>query len=84
MKFPYCQHRHSHPNPEAPALEIQKLGVSYSSEGKFALKDFDISVPSGWAVALVGPNGAGKSTYLKPFAVFCRPVLALFVSLAIL
>ena len=44
MKFPYCQHRHSRPDPNAPALEIQGLGVSYSSEGKFALKDFDISV----------------------------------------
>ena len=38
MKFPYCQHRHSRPNPNAPALEIQGLGVSYSSEGKFALR----------------------------------------------
>ena len=65
MKFPYCQHRHSRPDPHAPALEIQGLGVSYSSEGKFALKDFDISVPVGVAMALVGPNGAGKSTLFK-------------------
>ena len=65
MKIPYCQHRHSRPNPNAPALEIQGLGVSYSSEGKFALKDFDISVPVGSVVALVGPNGAGKSTLFK-------------------
>ena len=65
MKFPYCHHRHSSPDPNAPALEIQGLGVSYSSEGKFALKDFDISVPAGVAMALVGPNGAGKSTLFK-------------------
>jgi len=65
MKFPYCQHRHSNPDPKAPALEIKGLGVSYASEEKLALKDFDISVPAGTALALVGPNGAGKSTLFK-------------------
>ena len=65
MKFPYCHHRHSTPDPQAPALEIQGLGVSYSSEGKFVLRDFDISVPPGSSMALVGPNGAGKSTLFK-------------------
>jgi len=65
MKFPYCHHLHSSPDQKAPALEIQGLGVSYSSEDKFALKDFDISVPAGSSLALVGPNGAGKSTLFK-------------------
>ena len=65
MKFPYCQHRHSTPDPKAPALDIRGLGVSYSSEEKLALKDFDISVPVGSTMALVGPNGAGKSTLFK-------------------
>ena len=65
MKFPYCHHRHISPNPNALALEIQGLGVSYSAEGKFALKSFDISVPVGVSMALVGPNGAGKSTLFK-------------------
>jgi ABC-type Mn2+/Zn2+ transport system ATPase subunit len=65
MKFPYCHHHHSNPDPKAPALEIQGLGVSYPSEEKLALKDFDISVPAGSAIALVGPNGAGKSTLFK-------------------
>ena len=41
------------------------MGVSYSSEDKLALKDFDISVPAGSSLALVGPNGAGKSTLFK-------------------
>src|SRR5438128_205643 len=65
MKFPYCQHRHSSPDPKAPALEVRGLEVSYSQEEKPALKDFDLSVPVGSAVALVGPNGAGKSTLLR-------------------
>jgi len=65
MKFPYCQHRHSSPDPKAPALEIQGLGVSYSSEEKSVLHDVDINISAGWVVALVGPNGAGKSTLFK-------------------
>jgi ABC-type Mn2+/Zn2+ transport system ATPase subunit len=65
MKFAYCQHRHSSPDPQAPALEIQGLGVSYSSEAKPALSDFNINVQAGTSVALVGPNGAGKSTLFK-------------------
>jgi len=65
MKFPYCQHRHSLPDPKAPALEIQGLDVSYSSGDKLALKGFDLSVSAGSALALVGPNGAGKSTLFK-------------------
>ena len=65
MKFPYCQHRHSALDPKSPALEIKGLGVSYPSEEKLALKDFNISVPAGSTLALVGPNGAGKSTLFK-------------------
>jgi len=65
MKFPYCQHRHSSPDPKSPALEIQGLGVSYSSEDKLAIHDLDLNVPAGSALALVGPNGAGKSTLFK-------------------
>ena len=65
MKFPYCHHHHCTPDPKAPALEIKGLGISYASDQKFALKDFDISVPAGSALALVGPNGAGKSTLFK-------------------
>lgn len=65
MRFPYCQHLHSSPDPKAPALEIQGLKVSYACDEKPALIDFDINVPAGSAMALVGPNGAGKSTLLK-------------------
>ncbi len=65
MKIAYCQHSHSNPDPGAPALEIQGLEVSYASEERPALKDFDLTIPSGSATALVGPNGAGKSTLFK-------------------
>ncbi len=65
MKFPYCRHHHSSPDPKAPALEIEGLGVSYPSDEKLSLKDFSISIPAGSSIALVGPNGAGKSTLFK-------------------
>ena len=61
------------------------LGVSYSSEGKFALKDFDISVYSGfghglgWALTV-----PANQLYLKPFAVFCLFVAGLSVFLVFL
>ncbi len=65
MKFSYCQHRHSKPNPKSPALEIKGLEIYYSQEEKSALKIDNILIPSGTTTALVGPNGAGKSTLFK-------------------
>lgn len=65
MKFSYCQHRHSKPDPKSPALEIKGLEVFYSKEEKFALKADNIRIPVGTTTALVGPNGAGKSTLFK-------------------
>ena len=47
----------------APALEVRRLTVSYSSRP--ALWDADAVIPSGTLSAIVGPNGAGKSTLLK-------------------
>ncbi len=66
MKFSYCQHHHSSPDPESPGLgNTRGLAFPILQKEKFALKDFDISVPAGSTLALVGPNGAGKSTLFK-------------------
>ncbi len=65
MKFSYCQHRHSHPDPHAPALEIKDLEIVYPGGEKAALGHIDLCVPVGASIALVGPNGAGKSTLFK-------------------
>lgn len=61
----YCQHRHSAPNPKAPALWMQEVSASYDKNQELALKNISLSVSRGSSVALVGPNGAGKSTLFK-------------------
>ncbi|MCZ7644799.1 MAG: metal ABC transporter ATP-binding protein [Planctomycetota bacterium] len=51
------------PKPEAPALEVEHLTVSYGP--KPALLDVTLSVRHGQLVGIIGPNGAGKSTFIK-------------------
>ena len=43
------------------SIRLEHIGFAYV-EGQPALKDVDMSIPSGKTVALVGPWGAGKST----------------------
>jgi cobalt/nickel transport system ATP-binding protein len=44
---------------------IEIKNVSYSYSGITALRNINLSIKSGEAVALMGPNGSGKSTLLK-------------------
>ncbi len=55
----------------APALRL--WGVSRRFGPRWALRDIDLEVPRGAAVALVGPNGAGKTTLLRVLATLLRP-----------
>ena len=45
-------------------LEIKNLNKKYGS-GKAALKDVNLTLPSGQIVGLFGENGAGKTTMMK-------------------
>lgn len=65
MKISYCQHRHSMPNPKAPALEVKDLEVAYPQSDQIAIAGLTTHVHVNDSIALVGPNGAGKSTLFK-------------------
>jgi len=55
-----------------PALRATGLGKRYGRD-RWALRDIDLSVPSGGITALVGPNAAGKSTLIRTWMGFERP-----------
>jgi ABC-2 type transport system ATP-binding protein len=54
-----------------PALAATGLGKRYRRG--WALRDCDLTVPAGRAVALIGPNGAGKSTLMRVAAGLLEP-----------
>jgi osmoprotectant transport system ATP-binding protein len=51
--------------PEAPAIVLEDVGVSYDGGKTFAVRDVCLSVPGGQFVAIVGGSGSGKTTTLK-------------------
>ena len=52
-------------------LEIKNLNKKYGS-GKVALKDVNLTLPSGQIVGLFGENGAGKTTMMKSILGFLK------------
>ena len=55
----------------AAVLEAARLTRRFA--GVTALRDVDLRVEAGEAVALLGPNGAGKTTCLRVLATLLRP-----------
>jgi cell division transport system ATP-binding protein len=51
-------------DPDAPVISMVDVGMTYPN-GKVALADVNVSIPSGDFVFLVGPSGAGKSTFIR-------------------
>ena len=51
---------------------IQVRGLSYQVEG-FALRDLNLTVPSGAVYGFLGPNGAGKTTTIRLLLGLLRP-----------
>ena len=65
------------------AVTTSGLGKRYRNN--WALRDCDLTLPTGRVIALVGPNGAGKTTLLQLAAGLIRPTtgsVALFGELA--
>lgn len=54
------------------ALEVRHLSKTYAN-GKTALDDVSLGIPTGSFYALLGPNGAGKSTLINILADTVRP-----------
>lgn len=53
------------PVPLRAGIEFRGVGFRYPENGKWALRDIDLSIRPGDKIALVGPNGAGKTTLIK-------------------
>jgi cell division transport system ATP-binding protein len=51
-------------SPDAPVISMVDVGMTYPN-GKVALADVNVSIPTGDFVFLVGPSGAGKSTFIR-------------------
>ncbi len=54
--------------PQAAALEAERLFYRYASEQEAALNSVSFSLVPGQLIAVAGPNGAGKSTLLDCLA----------------
>jgi manganese/iron transport system ATP-binding protein len=59
------------PRPDAPAIEVSHLTVSYGPTP--ALLDVSVSITPGTLVGVIGPNGSGKSTLIKSILGFLKP-----------
>jgi len=55
------------------AITFEGISFCYPGSEKFALDDFNLTVPGGQIAAIVGPNGAGKTTLIKLLCRFYDP-----------
>jgi multiple sugar transport system ATP-binding protein len=58
---------------EVKLKQLTKIFVSKKAEPVYAVKNMDLTIPSGKLVGLLGPSGCGKSTTLYMIAGLHRP-----------
>lgn len=65
---PPDDHRTRPASTTGAAVRFETVTFRYPGRREPTLRDFDLSVPAGQALAIVGENGAGKSTCIKLLA----------------
>jgi ABC-type lipoprotein export system ATPase subunit len=66
--------------PETPVVEFRGVSRTYGSEPPvLALREVDLTVKSGDAIAIVGPSGSGKSTLLNIVGCLDRPTAGTYL-----
>lgn len=61
------------PHHFAQGVTFEAVTFQYPNTERYALRDFDLTIPAGQIVAIVGENGAGKSTLIKLLCRFYDP-----------
>jgi putative ABC transport system ATP-binding protein len=63
------------PDPQTPAYELHGVSKTYSLGGGqvHAVKELDLTIAAGDAVAIAGPSGSGKTTLLQLLGGLDRP-----------
>jgi len=54
-------------------IEFEHLSLSYQQDDRLALRDINLEIPAGQAIALVGASGSGKSTLANLVPRFYQP-----------
>ncbi len=58
---------------QKPEITFDRVSFQYEDEGEQALKEINLTIPSGKVTALVGPSGGGKTTILNMILRFYDP-----------